>query len=165
MIDTEGWSARKKLKHSLLRRAFDEGRGPEIILLIQWRTALVNHKAKADEAAVLRAREQAHQPRALRALDMIEEMNGRKVTYTQEAKSKPASSSVKDFFAYLANMPEAERIIHRDPYAAVIAKTPALYADAYDPMEGLRVTTGYDLACKALAAPDFMPKPAPRSVQ
>jgi pentatricopeptide repeat protein len=70
-IDMSEWSESKKTKYSLLRRAFDQNRGAEVILLLQWRMALERHK-NAVGAAIAREFEQenAGQPRALRALNL-----------------------------------------------------------------------------------------------
>lgn len=152
MIDTDGWSAMKKLKHSLLRRAFDQNRGPEVILLIQWRAALVRHKAEKD-AETLKEFQQRNegQPRAVRALNLIEEQNGSNVRH-KLSEEKPA---IKSMFDLLAAVPKEKQIIFTDKAREAKIKAyenvPALHADHYDPMEGLRVTTGYELACRDFA--------------
>ena len=166
MIDTDGWSAMKKLKHSLLRRAFNENRGGEVILLIQWRVAAVRHAARKDVETLKEFEcRNAGQPRAIRALNLIEEQNGNnvihKLTEEKATLDKPtvirdAKPTIKSFFEILAAIPEDDCILFADKEREAKIKAyenvPALNADHYDPMEGLRVTTGYDLACRAYAA-------------
>lgn len=150
MVNTEGWSAMKKLKHSLLRRAFDQNRGPEVILLIQWRAAAVRHAAEKDAETLKKFHEKnAGQPRAIRALNLIEETNGSGVTHRLSTEpEKP-----RTIFERLAAVPEENRILFdpdpsRSSKIAAHENVPPLHADRYDPMEGLRVVTGYDLACR-----------------
>lgn len=167
MVNTDGWSAMKKLKHSLLRRAFDQNRGGEVILLIQWRAAAVRHAAEKDVETLKEfERRNAGQPRAIRALNLIEEQNGNNVIH-RLTEEKP---TVKSLFDRLADAQQKDRIMFADKEREAKIKAyenvPALNADHYDPMEGLRVTTGYDLACRAYAAteprtdlPPTVPRP------
>ncbi len=152
MIDTTGWSEMKKLKHRMLKRAFDENRGPQMILLMQWRAALTKHMAQKDVQTLQAFEEQnAGQPRALRALNLIEGLNGSNVVH-KLTEEKPKIS----IFELLANQPKETRIeMKKLPFN--LATAPAFNADHYDPMEGLQITTGYALACRAYAALD-MPK-------
>ncbi len=104
---TENWSKMKKLKHSLLKRAFNENRGAEVILLIQWRRALESHK---NEGFVKIARkfleENACQPRAIRALNLIAEKQGLNMVY-KDAVEKPKV----DILAHLRDMKQEDRIL------------------------------------------------------
>lgn len=166
MINTDGWSAMKKLKHSLLRRAFDQNRGGEVILLIQWRSALVRHQAEKDAETLKEFQKRnENQPRAIRALNLLEEQNGSGVTH-KLAEEKPTAKSI---FQKLADMPEEDRIVFADKAREAKIKAyenvQPLHADHYDPMEGLRVTTGYDLACRDFAKVEHIPEvpPAPPS--
>ena len=167
MINTDGWSAMKKLKHSLLRRAFDQNRGGEVILLIQWRAAAVRHAAERDVEILKKFEERnAGQPRAIRALNLIEEQNGSNTIHKlTEDKTSPRST----FQQVVHDVPEEKRILfidkEREAKIAAYANVQPLNADHYDPMEGLRITTGYDLACRACAALEAAPKPAPRMPQ
>ena len=88
-MDTSGWSQRKKVKHRLLRRAFEQNRGAEVILLIQWRTALEDHR-NVDGAKLARLFNQENdgQPQAIRALNLLTERNGLPVVYKAE-RPKP----------------------------------------------------------------------------
>lgn len=166
MIDTTGWSAMKKLKHSMLRRAFNENRGGEMILLIQWRSAQVRHTAQKDVEALRKFEEKnAGQPRAIRALNLIEEQNGNNVIHKLTAEPERP----KTIFERLATVPMNERIIYEyDPLASLIPNTarkqriqlarplfdlaasPAISADHYDPMEGAGrdIKTAYAMACE-----------------
>lgn len=97
-VDMSDWSRGKKLKYSLLRRAFNQNRGGEVILLIQWRTAAERHK-NAEGAAAARAfeEENAGQPRALRALNLIVKNMGMSTVYkdtvaTPEQDNAPAAN-------------------------------------------------------------------------
>ncbi|PZO88698.1 MAG: hypothetical protein DI626_01145 [Micavibrio aeruginosavorus] len=103
----DNWSKMKKLKHSLLKRAFNENRGAEVILLIQWRRALESHK---NEGFVKIARkfleENACQPRAIRALNLIAESKGLNVVY-KEAVEKPGV----DIMAYIRDMKKEDQIL------------------------------------------------------
>lgn len=152
MVDTTGWSEMKKLKHRMLRRAFDENRGPQMILLIQWRKALTQHLAQKDVETLKKFEEKNEgQPRAIRALNMIEEMNGSTTFYkdsTVGVAGAETRSSAKDVFKMLAEQPEETRIIYRKKDYG-LATMPALSADHYDPMEGVRPVSAYQLACKA----------------
>lgn len=161
MINTDGWSATKKLKHSLLRRAFNENRGAEVILLIQWRSAWVRHNAEKDAETLktFEARNEG-QPRAIRALNLIEEQNGSDRVY-KLTPEKTAPSNTKDLFrmlaetpleqrilyrekpagmpAEMARVPETEQITHTDRMRDFLTRAPAsaFFSDVYDPMDGL----------------------------
>lgn len=103
----ENWSKMKKLKHSLLKRAFNENRGAEVILLIQWRLAQESHK---NEGYVKLAKkfleENACQPRAIRALNLIAEKQGLNVVYKDAAAIPKA-----DVMARLRESNEEDRIL------------------------------------------------------
>ncbi|MFA5591732.1 MAG: hypothetical protein WC989_00260 [Micavibrio sp.] len=101
------WKARKKLKYSLLRRAFQENRGAEVILLIQWRLAQERHKS-APGAAIAKAfiEEQGSQPRAIRALNLVAAGKGIEERYY----AAPVKAKV-DILAAVKNQPEEERIL------------------------------------------------------
>lgn len=107
----ENWSRMKKLKHSLLKRAFNQNRGAEVILLIQWRLAQENHK---NEGYVKLAKkfleENGCQPRAIRALNLIAENMGLNTVYKDAAaeKSKP------DIIARLREMKKEDQILLPD---------------------------------------------------
>lgn len=163
MIDMSGWSAMKKLKHSMLKRAFNENRGGEVILLMQWRLAQVRHEAEKDKEALSKFEEQnTGQPRALRALNLIEAQNGKNVVHKltvdvdKPEEKNPKALSVRDLFQHLADMPVKDRIIYRDSASELMDKLTPLHADHYDPMEGLRITTGYALACEAYHELDYL---------
>ncbi len=67
----------KEIKRSLLKKAIKEGRGPEMILLIQWRNALTRHKAKRRLEEFLKFEcENMGQPRAVRMLNMLAGLDG-----------------------------------------------------------------------------------------
>lgn len=152
MVDTTGWSEMKKLKQRMLRRAFDENRGPQMILLIQWRAALTRHLAQKDVETLAKFEEKnAGQPRAIRALNMIEEINGSNTYYkdsvTVDAEQKKPVP-VRELFQMLVDQPMDTRILYRSGKPD-LATMPAFSADHYDPMEGVRPVTGYQLACAA----------------
>ncbi len=65
-----------------LKRAFAENRGAEAILLIMWRRAQVRHIAGNGVARLKEFEMNFYgQPRAVRALNMLEEMAGRTERY------------------------------------------------------------------------------------
>lgn len=157
--------SRKEVMRSILKRAFQENRGAEAILLIQWRKALVAHQAESDVAKLKKFEEvNAGQPRAIRALNMIEEMNGRNVVH--KLAEKP-----KNIFELIAAVPKDQQIIYEPdslkgfvPYTPKenriitprrmfdLATMPAFDADRYDPMDGLVIDdTAYAMASRAYA--------------
>lgn len=157
--------SRKEVMRSILKRAFQENRGAEAILLIQWRKALVAHQAQSDVAKLKKFEEENHgQPRAIRALNMIEEMSGRNVVH--KLAEKP-----KNIFELIAAVPKDRQIIYEPdslkgmvPYTPKenriltprrpfdLATMPAFDADRYDPMEGLVIDdTAYAMASRAYA--------------
>ncbi|PZQ47842.1 MAG: hypothetical protein DI551_02445 [Micavibrio aeruginosavorus] len=153
MYDTDGWSAKKKCKHSLLKRAFAENRGYEVILLMQWRTAKTSHDAESDFAKLKEfERLNKGNRRAIRALNLIEEMNGNQTVHKNAPEEAVIRSlpSFKDAFKMLADMPMEQRILYPDPMAELADRLKPLDADHYDPMDGLRITTGYDLVVRDL---------------
>lgn len=101
--NTSEWSNMKKLKHSLLKRAFNQNRGGEVILLMQWRTALECHK-NAEGAAIAQEFEQenAGQPRALRSLNLIMKNKGLSTVYKdavpEEIKEEKAVAYIRPSF-------------------------------------------------------------------
>lgn len=101
-VDASQWSARKRLKHSLLKRAFDTNRGNEVILLIQWRTAMERHK-NAEWAAIARdfEEENAGQPRALRALNLISKSMGLSVVYKDTIAPAQEGDEAKQADVYI----------------------------------------------------------------
>jgi hypothetical protein len=157
--------SRKEVMRSILKRAFQENRGAEAILLIQWRKALVAHQAESDVAKLKKFEaDNRGQPRAIRALNMIEEMNGRNVIH--KLVEKP-----KNIFELIAGVPKDQQIIYEPdslkglvPYTPKenriiaprrsfdLATMPAFDADRYDPMEGLVLDdTAYAMASRAYA--------------
>lgn len=73
----------KDVKRSLLRRAIQEGRGPEMILLILWRNAYNKHLAEKDKEDFLRFEEENFgQPRGVRMLNKVAELEGSTSRYT-----------------------------------------------------------------------------------
>jgi hypothetical protein len=67
---------------SILKKAFKEGRGPETILLIQWLRAKERHLNKAGaKLAEIFNFENAGQPQAVRALNLMAEKEGLGVRY------------------------------------------------------------------------------------
>ena len=61
----------KDLKQSLLKRAIAEGRGHDMIKLIQWRLAQIRHDAAKDKEAIREARFMKGQPKSVRALNTL----------------------------------------------------------------------------------------------
>lgn len=110
----ENWSAMKKLKHSLLRRAFDENRGAEVILLIQWRLAHERYKNEGGVKA-LRAFEADNksQPRAIRALNLIAAEKGLKEIYKEKV----------DLLRAIHKTPEDQKIIMEPVLRQTMANT------------------------------------------
>lgn len=88
-MSMDGWSERKKLKHRLLRRAIEQNRGAEVILLIQWRLAQENHQNKG-LVELLRKFEAENegQPRALRSLNLHAAHKNLPVVYKDSADTK-----------------------------------------------------------------------------
>ena len=77
-------SPRKQLLQRLLRRAFAENRGAEMILLIQWRSAAERHQSEPalKELAEFNAQNEG-QPQAVRALNLVEQRtcSSTRITY------------------------------------------------------------------------------------
>ncbi len=73
----------KDIKRSLLKRAFKEGRGSEMILLLQWIKAQARHeKKKLSEEFIKFEEENMGQPRAVRMLNKLAQIDGREDRYT-----------------------------------------------------------------------------------
>lgn len=77
---------RKEIKQSLLRRAIQEGRGAEMILLIQWRLQQIRHEASHDkdilEESLL---VDEGQPRSVRMLNALARSRGLSLRYVETA--------------------------------------------------------------------------------
>jgi hypothetical protein len=112
MLDTSGWSATKKIKYGLLKRAFNENRGAEMILLIQWRLAYERHMNEGGVKA-LRAFEQknANQPRAIRALNLIAKEKGIDETYFDVSTKKGAKADFQSIMEIIEDTPAEKQII------------------------------------------------------
>lgn len=108
--DPRKWPARKRVKHSLLKRAFEQNRGAEVILMIQWRTAQESHK---NEGFAKLARKflidegNACQPRSIRALNLIAQEKGLNQVYRDAATEPPKA----DIIAYLRNIKKDDQIL------------------------------------------------------
>ena len=61
----------KEIKQGLLKKAFAEGRGHEMIKLILWRLAEIKHHAEQDEDAIREARFMKNQPQCVRAVNTL----------------------------------------------------------------------------------------------
>lgn len=87
----------KDVKRELLKRAIKEGRGPEMILLIQWRNAWLKHEAERDVDGLHKFEgENFAQPRSVRMLNVLAAHEGRAVRYGDAAIDR-----------MLVDMPEA----------------------------------------------------------
>lgn len=135
MVNQDGWSERKKTLHRYLKRAFDENRGAEAILLWQWRKAIVAHENEQGVAAMKKFdKRNAGQPKAIRALNLIEEKNGSGVSYTYEAA---AGNTKKTMIDLIMRTPEDQRIVLPP-------------SDFNGQVE--EVKRAYEMACEAVAA-------------
>lgn len=77
MTGKKGTNRRFEIKRRLLKRAFQQERGAEVIAEIQRRTKKIRDWTEPDRKGLLRFLfENAGQPRAVRALNLIEEKNG-----------------------------------------------------------------------------------------
>lgn len=82
------WSESKKLKQRLLRRAFEENRGGEVILLIQWRLAQESYLNRGFAAAFREfEKKNRDEPQAIRALNLLEQMEGKAGTHHYDSTS------------------------------------------------------------------------------
>ena len=73
----------KDLKRELLKRAIREGRGPEMILLIQWTNARIKHEAERDADDLHKFEDDNFaQPRSVRMLNLLASLEGQSVRYT-----------------------------------------------------------------------------------
>lgn len=75
--------SRKELKRSLLKRAIQDNRGAEIILLIQWRLAASKHVCEdgLDQLFNFEAKN-FRQPRAVRMLNLVAALEGNDKRYS-----------------------------------------------------------------------------------
>lgn len=74
---------RKEIKRSLLRRAFDEDRGPEIIAEILERNARIKEQSEADRGLLLECRLTGHgQPRSVQLLNALARLDGSNKRFT-----------------------------------------------------------------------------------
>jgi hypothetical protein len=96
-IDMSDWSEAKKLKYSYLKRAFDENRGWDAILLMQWRLAAERHQHDVDglKAAALFDLENAGQPQAIRALNLLHEKMGQVGNYKYNMEAEKPMPQVE----------------------------------------------------------------------
>jgi hypothetical protein len=68
---------RKEIKQKLLKKAISEGRGAEMILLIQWRLEQVRHEFSQDKEILEESRMvDDGQPRSVRMLNTIARAKG-----------------------------------------------------------------------------------------
>lgn len=73
----------KDLKRELLKRAIREGRGPEMILLIQWTNAKIKHESQRDSDELHKFEDDNFaQPRAVRMLNLLAAIEGQGVRFT-----------------------------------------------------------------------------------
>ncbi len=74
--------SRDELKKSLLKRAFDENRGEEMKLLIEWRLAALKHTSSAMKKAYYDFEaKNAGNTRTVRMLNLLAEKDGSKRHY------------------------------------------------------------------------------------
>ncbi|MCB9975018.1 MAG: hypothetical protein H6856_05225 [Rhodospirillales bacterium] len=86
----------KDIKRELLRRAIKEGRGPEMILLIQWRSAQLKHEAERDLDDLHKFEDENFaQPRSVRMLNALAAHEGSLTRFGD-----------KEVFRMLEEMPE-----------------------------------------------------------
>ncbi len=79
----------KDLKRELLKRAIREGRGPEMILLIQWTNAKIKHEAERDADDLHKFEDDNFaQPRAVRMLNLLAALEGAGVRFTDSELSR-----------------------------------------------------------------------------
>ncbi len=66
-----------EIKRQLLRKAIREGRGPEMIMMIQWRLSYIKHISEDDKDVVEECRlMEEDQPRSVRMLNAIARYDG-----------------------------------------------------------------------------------------
>lgn len=85
----------KDLKRELLKRAIKEGRGPEMILLIQWRNAWLKHEAERDVDDLHKFEDENFaQPRSVRMLNALAALEGSGTRFSAASLEFHASESV-----------------------------------------------------------------------
>jgi hypothetical protein len=112
MLDKDNLTPRQRTMRSLLHRAFEQNRGAEMILLIQWRLAQESHK-NVGFAKLARKflfdEGNATQPRAIRALNLIAKEEGVNVIYRDAETGAPPKPKI-DVQRFLKDMPKEEQI-------------------------------------------------------
>ena len=79
----------KDLKRELLKRAIREGRGPEMILLIQWTNAKIKHESQRDSDELHKFEDDNFaQPRCVRMLNLLAAVEGAGVRFTDSDVSR-----------------------------------------------------------------------------
>jgi hypothetical protein len=84
----------KDLKRELLKRAIREGRGPEMILLIQWTNARIKHESERDCGDLHKFEDDNFaQPRAVRMLNLLAALEGQGVRFTDSELSRQSETT------------------------------------------------------------------------
>jgi hypothetical protein len=72
-----------EIKRKLLRRAIREGRGPEMIMMIQWRLSYIKHVSEEDKDIIKECSlMEDDQPRAVRMLNALARLEGEDVRFS-----------------------------------------------------------------------------------
>ena len=78
---------RKEIKQKLLKKAIEEGRGPEMMLLIQWRLQQVRHDAEADQERLEETLNvNKGQPRSIKMLNALALHEGSSTRYVESSR-------------------------------------------------------------------------------
>ncbi len=91
-MDPPSVRSRRELKRLLLQRAIKEGRGREVILLIQWRQAVIRDQVQDDIKGLERfLTESGAEPRTVRMLNLLSKALGSDQRYTAYAAASPGT--------------------------------------------------------------------------
>ena len=72
-----------EIKRQLLRKAIREGRGPEMIMMIQWRLSYIKHISEDDKEIVKECvLMEEDQPRSVRMLNAIARHEGEEIRFS-----------------------------------------------------------------------------------
>lgn len=81
-----------EIKKRLLKKAIREGRGPEMIMMIQWRLSYIKHLSEEDKDIVKEcALVDDDQPRAVRMLNALARHEGSKQRYIHTDDGTPVT--------------------------------------------------------------------------
>ncbi len=83
----------REIKQQLLKRAIENGRGPEMITTILWRLAKVRHEASKDEDMIEKAVKMEGQPKSVRMLNTLARHENSPMRFSAETMKTPEIDS------------------------------------------------------------------------